>query len=130
MNGRSSIKTGKITSLTAFTAVDFNRKSIIYITELSEKLQLPLELKQEKVLKYLANDIGQYDIIFADPPYSDNAEIQSLVHTVTTGDFLKKDGIFILEHQAMTQIDATFISEKREYGQSTFSFFKFEDHNE
>jgi len=40
---------------------------------------------------------------------------------------LRKGGLFILEHQAMTMVDPTFITDKREYGQSTFSFFNFDE---
>jgi 16S rRNA (guanine966-N2)-methyltransferase len=83
--------------------------------------------EQEKVLSYLAKDENQYDIIFADPPYNDNAEIHALVETISTGNYLRKGGLFILEHQAMTMVDPTFITDKREYGQSTFSFFNFDE---
>jgi 16S rRNA (guanine966-N2)-methyltransferase len=112
---------------TQITAVESHRKSIDYIQSLISKLNLPLILKQDKVLKYLAKDTQQYDIIFADPPYNENAEIHTLVDTIATGNFLKKGGIFILEHQAMVMLDQTFITETREYGQSTFSFFNFDE---
>jgi 16S rRNA (guanine966-N2)-methyltransferase len=112
---------------TDITAVDFNRKSIAYIKELVAKLEMSLQLEQEKVLSYLAKDENQYDIIFADPPYNDNAEIHALVETISTGNYLRKGGLFILEHQAMTMVDPSFITDKREYGQSTFSFFNFDE---
>jgi len=112
---------------TDITAVDFNRKSIAYINELVAKLEMSLQLEQEKVLSYLAKDENQYDIIFADPPYNDNAEIHALVETISTGNYLRKGGLFILEHQAMTMVDPTFITDKREYCQSTFSFFNFDE---
>ena len=112
---------------TDITAVDFNRKSISYIKELVAKLEMSLQLEQEKVLSYLAKDENQYDIIFADPPYNDNAEIHALVETISTGNYLRKGGLFILEHQAMTMVDPSFITDKREYGKSTFSFFNFDE---
>ena len=44
---------------TDITAVDFNRKSISYIKELVAKLEMSLQLEQEKVLSYLAKDENQ-----------------------------------------------------------------------
>lgn len=111
---------------TNITAVDLNRKSISYMSEIAQKLKVPLLLKQDKVLNYLAKDQNKYDLIFADPPYHDNTEIHALIHAISTGTYLQKGGIFILEHQAMTAVNSVYVTDTREYGQSIFSFFNFD----
>lgn len=108
------------------TSVDFNRKSIGYILELIKKLNLKLVLKQLKVLKFLEKDKEQYDIIFADPPYSATPEIHKLIESIASKNKLKEGGVFILEHETMTDFQHPNITEKRNYGQSTFSFFNFD----
>lgn len=113
------------------TAVDFNRKSIVYINDVAEKLVTDnLSIRQSKVSPYLKNTSEKFDVIFADPPYNANREIQELIQIISQGDFLTSDGIFILEHQTMTQIDHPARVESRNYGQSTFSFFKFVNEHE
>jgi 16S rRNA G966 N2-methylase RsmD len=108
------------------TAIDFNRKSIAYIKDVADKLAVDnLLIKQSKVLSYLKNNTEKFDVIFADPPYNATREIQELIQVLSQGDFLTSDGIFILEHQTMTQINHDALVESRNYGQSTFSFFKF-----
>jgi 16S rRNA G966 N2-methylase RsmD len=84
-----------------------------------------LLIKQSKVFSYLKNNTEKFDVIFADPPYNATREIQELIQVLSQGDFLTSDGIFILEHQTMTQINHDALVESRNYGQSTFSFFKF-----
>ena len=108
------------------TAIDFNRKSIAYIKDIAEKLRIDnLSIRQSKVSTYLKNNSEKFDVIFADPPYNATQEIQELIQIISQGDFLTSDGIFILEHQTMTQINHAALVESRNYGQSTFSFFKF-----
>ena len=112
---------------TEITAVEWNAKSIGYIKEIIIKLGVKMVLKQNKVLKYLKKSEDSYDIIFADPPYNAVQEIKELIDLLASGQYLKPGGVFILEHQTMAAIQHPAIIEKREYGQSTFSFFKFED---
>jgi 16S rRNA (guanine966-N2)-methyltransferase len=112
---------------TQVTAIDYHRKSIEYIKQLIDKLNLPLSLHQAKVLPYLKKCSEQYDIIFADPPYNDNTEIHALIECITDFNLLKRGGIFILEHQAMTAVKSDFLVDRRDYGQSTFSFFNFDE---
>ena len=111
----------------SITSVEFNRKSINYISEISKKLDLSLNLISQKVEKYLKYTEETFDVIFADPPYNNFSEIGNLIETITQGKFIKAGGIFILEHQTMTPIDHPKIFDKRNYGQSTFSFFKFDE---
>ena len=73
----------------------------------------------------MAKRIKNIVVIFADPPYNDTREIDELIQLLSKGNYLTPGGIFILEHQAMTQINHPALVESRNYGQSTFSFFKF-----
>jgi 16S rRNA G966 N2-methylase RsmD len=82
------------------------------------------------VLTYLKKSTEKFDVIFADPPYHSSREIDELIQLLSEGDYFTSEGIFILEHQTMTQIDHPAKVEYRNYGQSTFSFFKFVNEHE
>lgn len=112
------------------TTVDFNRKSIKYIADVANSFGAELKIRQAKVHSYLKKEDKQYDIIFADPPYNAGPEIQELIKVLENGNYLKKDGIFILEHQSMSSIEHQSIVDSRNYGQSSFSFFNFVTSNE
>ena len=113
------------------TAIDNHRKSLDYIKEISSKLNIDiLSIKLSKSLIYLKKTTEQFDVIFADPPYNDTREIDELIQLLSQGNYLTPGGIFILEHQAMTQINHPALVESRNYGQSTFSFFKFVNDHE
>ncbi|MBT6235337.1 MAG: methyltransferase [Bacteroidetes bacterium] len=107
------------------TAVDASRKSVVYIKEVAEKLKAPLTVTQMKVLPFLKKTEEQYDIIFADPPYNMAKEIDLLISQLADNQPFTSEGVFILEHQSMSQINHPAITETRHYGQSTFSFFNF-----
>jgi 16S rRNA (guanine966-N2)-methyltransferase len=109
------------------TTVDFNRKSISYIKEISQKLKVSLKVLSAKVLPFLHTTDEKYDIIFADPPYNMGKEIGLLIELLSERKPFVAGGILILEHQSMTKLDHPAITETRVYGQSTFSFFNFVD---
>lgn len=111
----------------AVTSVDFNRKSVTYIKDIATKLDMPLTMVGSKVLPFLKKTEEKFDIIFADPPYNMGIEIEQLIQILNEKKPLKSNGVFILEHQSMTQIAHPAITETRNYGQSTFSFFNFAD---
>lgn len=107
-------------------AVDSSFKSIRYIQTNADKLKCDIQLKQSAVLPFLNRSEAKFDIIFADPPYNATQEIQDLIGVLEKGSFLKPDGVFILEHQSAMPIKHAACYDSRKYGQSTFSFFKFE----
>lgn len=108
------------------TAVDYHRKSVQYIRDMNTKWNAHVEIKPYKVLDYLKRNNDTFDIIFADPPYNAGIEIQSLLKTMQELNPLKSGGTFILEHETQNTIHSPYITETRNYGQSTFSFFNFE----
>jgi 16S rRNA G966 N2-methylase RsmD len=87
-------------------------------------------VRQAKCVSFLNQSDDKYTIIFADPPYNEKQEIDTLIESISTGDYLLPNGLFILEHKSMAQVAHPAIVETREYGQSTFSFFNFEGSNE
>ncbi|NNJ56010.1 MAG: methyltransferase [Bacteroidia bacterium] len=107
-------------------AVDSSFKSIRYIQANIQKLNCEIQLKQTAVLTFLKRCEASFDIVFADPPYNASQEIHDLLETITNGNFLKSGGVFILEHQTAMPIKHPSCYDSRKYGQSTFSFFKFE----
>jgi len=73
---------------------------------------------------------AQFDIVFADPPYQAGKEIQELIAFMENNKLLKPGGVFILEHVNSFPITSKALVEQRNYGQSTFSFFTFDQSNE
>ena len=113
------------------TAIDNHRKSLDYIKEITIELNIKnLSIKLSKSLIYLKKTTKQFDVIFADPPYNANREIDELIQLLSKRNYLTSGGVFILEHQTMKQINHPALVESRNYGQSTFSFFKFVNENE
>jgi 16S rRNA (guanine(966)-N(2))-methyltransferase RsmD len=109
------------------TTIDLNAKSIRYIKEIAAKLDLHITVVQAKVLAFLKQNTKQYDIIFADPPYQSIKEIQEVITFISTHKIIKPGGVFILEHVHNLPINSAHLAEQRKYGQSTFSFFTFDE---
>ena len=108
-------------------SIDNNHKCIKFINKTASELELNINTKKIDYKVFLKKNKKKFDIIFADPPYNAAQEIKELIDLLASGQYLKPGGVFILEHQTMAAIQHPAIIEKREYGQSTFSFFKFED---
>lgn len=76
------------------------------------------------VFKFLKNKRGQFDFIFADPPY-DLAGLETIPDLIFGNNLLKEDGIFVLEHGKKDTFEEhpNFV-ERRVYGSVNFSIFK------
>ncbi len=75
-------------------------------------------------LRYIKNCREQFDIVFADPPYS-LEQLPDIPQMVLGGDMLKPGGIFVFEHghnHSFTHLPQ-FV-EQREYGSVNFSIFR------
>jgi 16S rRNA (guanine(966)-N(2))-methyltransferase RsmD len=65
-----------------------------------------------------------YDVIFADPPYSD-PNIRQLPELAFNNPNLKDDALLIVEHSEDTDFsESPWLEETRKYGKARFSFFK------
>ena len=76
------------------------------------------------VFKFLSSTREQYDLIFADPPYT-LPNIPDIPDLVLERDLLLPDGVFVLEHGKRDSFEShpRFI-EHRAYGSVNFSIFR------
>lgn len=88
------------------------------------------ELKEEgwrmvrgDVFTFLGSHRGQYDVVFADPPFHLEG-IDRIPRLVREGGMLTADGLLILEHHEKTNVSQIpGFQRTREYGTIHFSFF-------
>ncbi len=107
------------------TAVDRDAKCIFYIKDMAVKHQLPeITTYKADVFKFLELETEQYDLIFADPPY-DLDKLPQIPNAVFTKQLLVPGGLLIVEHPSYQNLsNQPNFSEKRNYGNTAFSFFK------
>lgn len=71
----------------------------------------------------------KYDIIFADPPYELNEKILNVVEYVNNYNWLKIDGVLIIEHHKKIILpdDLSNLSKflEKSYGETVLSFYKY-----
>ncbi len=71
----------------------------------------------------------KYDIIFADPPYELDMKIKNIVKYVEDYDWLKEDGILIIEHHKKTEMPDKYNRLKKLYkknfGETVLSFYSY-----
>lgn len=107
------------------TAVEKDFKHYNYIRSVVEKMKIeevvPLKLD---VFKYLKECHSQFNIIFADPPYSMDG-IETIPDLIFDNNLLKEQGMFVLEHPKTMDFSQhkRFILHKF-YGSVNFSFFE------
>ncbi|WP_027418325.1 RsmD family RNA methyltransferase [Crocinitomix catalasitica] len=94
-----------------------------------EKLKRELDLKnwliyKQDAIKYLENATGQFDIIFADPPF-DFKDTNNLPALIFDKNLLVDDGILVVEHGQETNMShCVNYKLTRNYGGVYFSFFE------
>lgn len=76
------------------------------------------------VFRYIDKCNEQFDFIFADPPYA-LKNLEELPDRVLSGQLMKADGLFVLEHGKthVFTMHECFV-EHRSYGSVNFSFFR------
>ncbi len=107
------------------TSVDTSFKCCSFIKDIAKKHQLnTITVIKEDVLKFVKRNRQSFDFIFADPPF-DMAEIPQLPHLIFENKLLNPGGLLIIEHPSKRKINQhpAFLNQ-REYGYSSFSFFK------
>lgn len=107
------------------TSVDKNFGCYSYLKNLSKEQNLTqIKAIKADVFKFLNQETGQFDLIFADPPY-DLSRIPEIASIVFDKNLLTHNGMLIIEHQSMQDLSAhPKFAEKRKYGYSAFSFFR------
>ena len=106
------------------TSVDKHSKCVRFQQECSQKLQIEnWDQLRADALRHLANAHGQFDVIFADPPY--DFPNHSRIHdSIIEFDLLKRDGLFIMEHEHGLDTESwKGFEQMRKYGRVHFSFF-------
>ncbi|HTB23841.1 MAG TPA: RsmD family RNA methyltransferase [Puia sp.] len=106
------------------TIVEKDSQMLDFIRKTAEILQLKhLKIVPSDVFRFLKNNKEQYDFIFAGPPYALET-IDQIPLQIVEGNFLKKNGWFVLEHTPRNRYKdfPLFVSE-RNYGTTLFSIF-------
>jgi 16S rRNA (guanine(966)-N(2))-methyltransferase RsmD len=108
------------------TAVDLHAGCVQYIKEVKNKYRLEqLTVVKKDAFVYLNQCVEQFDIIFADAPYALH-RILEIPSIVEQKQLLNPNGILIMEHDSNLEMQLQIgFFDKRTYGQSAFSFFKF-----
>lgn len=110
------------------TAVEMNPKHAAFIHSTAAELEMALQMNIQRgdVFEWLKKSRNKksFDIVFADPPFEmEEKKYQELISLVLNNDYLKENGIFVLEHQSRMKINHPNYTETRKYGNVSFSIF-------
>ena len=111
------------------TAVDQNKHCIYFIHQTAQAFDMPITVIKNSVERFLSHQIGSFDFIFADPPYSFTQEqLLGLANQLLEENWLSAAGILVLEHDGHLDLSQhPLCYEDRIYGSSRFSFFALEE---
>ena len=117
------------------TSVEMNPKHAAFINNTASELEMALQINVQRadVFEYLKKNRNRktYEIIIADPPFeTEEKKYNELISLVLNNNFLKENGIFILEHQSRMKIQHPNILDTRKYGNVSFSFFEAKQNEE
>ncbi|WP_438961911.1 16S rRNA (guanine(966)-N(2))-methyltransferase RsmD [Nonlabens sp.] len=113
-------------------AVDQHKACLDFIKKTASSLELPIDTNKADVFSFLEKHKGNYDLIFADPPYGlDEAQFHTIATMVQEQELLAPGGIFIMEHSKHTDLSShSWLESSRRYGGTVFSFFENPDEEE
>ena len=89
-------------------------------------MSLQISVNKADAFDWLKKNRGkkQFDIIFADPPFNlEKNKYDELIALILSNNFLKEDGLLILEHQAKNIPEHPNLQDTRKYGNLSFSLF-------
>ena len=87
------------------TFVELNRETAKVIQRNATNLKREnITIKVDDVLSFLSGNPGNFDIIFADPPYKLDV-YKKMVELITSNDILSSNGIIVLESEKELNID-------------------------
>lgn len=107
------------------TAIDRSVPCVHYLKDTARQHGLVnITTHKHDVFKYLELETEQFDLVFADPPYDLN-RIPEIPKIIFDRNLLFPGGLLIVEHQSLQNLSnhPAFV-EQRQYGHSSFSFFK------
>jgi 16S rRNA (guanine(966)-N(2))-methyltransferase RsmD len=107
-------------------AVDKNFQVTKFVKQTAQSFDFPIKVIKYETLTFLEKTSDRYDIIFADPPYDLDPELQKkMIQIVFERQLLNEDGFFILEHKEQLSFeDQPHFKFSKQYGQTVFSFFQ------
>ena len=111
------------------SSIEMNARHAGFINATAEELEMDAQVNAMRadVFEYLKKNRNRksYEIVVADPPFEmEVAKYQELISLVLNNNYLKENGVFILEHQSRTKLDHPNITDTRKYGNVIFSFLK------
>lgn len=111
------------------TSVEMNAKHAAFISTTSRELEMDSQINviRADVFEYLKKNRNRktYELIVADPPFEmEVPKYEELISLVLNNNYLKENGVFILEHQSRTKLKHPNLTDTRKYGNVSFSFFK------
>lgn len=111
------------------TSVEMNPKHSAFINATATELEMGSQINVQRadVFDYLKKNRKRktYELIVADPPFeTEISKYNELISLVLNNNYLKENGVFVLEHQSRTKLEHPNLTDTRKYGNVSFSFFK------
>lgn len=105
-------------------SVDQNTACIRFIQKISKEFKLNNHrIIRDDVFKFIRKGFGQYDLIFADPPYDLN-KLADLPDLILEKKLLKENGLLVLEHGREHSFEEhEHLLFTRKYGNVNFTLF-------
>lgn len=112
--------------------VDGDMGCVNFIKKTAKEFDFDITAIKSDVFKFLEKHTGNYDIIFADPPYGmAQKEFEKIIELIFENELLDEEGMLVIEHSKYTQLDhMAHYSFQKNYGGSVFTFFEFEGDDE
>lgn len=113
---------------TPILCVDGDMGCVNFIKKTAKEFEFDITAIKSDVFKFLEKHSGNYDIIFADPPYGmTQNEFEKIVELIFEKELLNEEGMLVVEHSKYTKLQAMpNYSFQKNYGGSVFTFFEFE----
>ncbi|MFN3753896.1 16S rRNA (guanine(966)-N(2))-methyltransferase RsmD [Flavobacterium sp.] len=108
--------------------VDGDMGCVNFIKKTAKEFGFDITAIKSDVFKFLEKHKGNYDIIFADPPYGmSQKEFEQIIELIFERELLDEEGMLIVEHSKYTKLNhMANYSFQKNYGGSVFTFFEFE----
>jgi 16S rRNA (guanine(966)-N(2))-methyltransferase RsmD len=106
------------------TSIESAERQCSFIRKTCSELKISnLSVIKTDVFRFLKTCRMQFDIVFADPPYTLET-LNEIPDLIFAQKILKPEGIFVLEHSAKNDFSShPHFAEQRKYGNVNFSFF-------
>ena len=113
-------------------SVDGDMGCVNFIKKTAKEFEFDITAIKADVFKFLEKHTGEYDIIFADPPYDLTQEdFEKIANLIFENELLDEAGMLVIEHSKYTKMEhLPNYSFQKNYGGSCFSFFEFETEEE